>query len=133
MKSKGVISMIEETTPDFTEKTFKDAVPEYSFSGNGTQISTYNFILLRPLYKNYAGFCKKSRAHLWFFAIFSCEFSLYSLGYDYKTPVIGMIVAGGQRKQLVPIFHGGAGIIDRRYFDPSDILFKNLPGSQVVI
>ena len=38
MKSKGVISMIEETTPDFTEKTFKDAVPEYSFSGNGTQI-----------------------------------------------------------------------------------------------
>ena len=62
-----------------------------------------------------------------------CKFSLYSLGYDYKTPVIGMIVAGGQRKQLVPIFHGGAGIIDRRFFDPSDILFKNLLGSQIVI
>lgn len=31
MKSKGVINMIEETTPDYLEKTFKDVVPEYSF------------------------------------------------------------------------------------------------------
>lgn len=88
-------------------------LPFKSIQALTSTVSTFNFILLSPLYKNYAENREKSRAHLWFFAIFSCEFSLYSLGYDYKTPVIGMIVAGGQRKQLVPIFHGGAGIIDR--------------------
>jgi len=97
---------------------------------NGIHIQLY----FCSLYINITPKFAKNQEHTCgFFAIFSCEFSLYSLGYDYKTPVIGMIVAGGQRKQLVPIFHGGAGIIDRRYFDPSDILFKNLLGSQVVI
>jgi len=59
---------------------------------------------------------RKIKSTLVFFAIFSCEFSLYSLGYDYKTPVIGMIVAGGQHYQFVPVFCINACIIQRSGF-----------------
>ena len=93
LKTKGAINMIEETTPDFTEKTFEDAVPEYSFSVNGTQI----VVRVKPIvgadgYEIY----QSEKKH-----------SGYSLAVESSSPVVDFYVPDGKSYYYkVRAFHG---------------------------
>lgn len=111
MKSKDGISAVEERTPDFSEKSFMAAVPEYSFSVSGTQI----VLRVGPIvgaegYEVYQS--EKKRGS-------------YSPVVESFSPVVDFYVPGGKSYYYkVRAFHGTDG--ERIYTDYSEPQYVDL-------